>query len=167
MSDTKSPAAEPAAPKKSRAKLFIILSVVLLLLGGGGAAAYWTMLRPAAAEGAEAHTEAHEEVEPTGIVGFEPFVVNLADANARRFLRITVRLIVESEEEAKHIEENQVTLMRLRSEILELLTAQTSEQIVTLDGKAALKKQIAERASAVAAPIEVSDVLFSDFVVQY
>jgi flagellar basal body-associated protein FliL len=38
---------------------------------------------------------------------------------------------------------------------------------VSADGKAALKKEIAERAAKVVEPIEVVDVLFSDFVVQY
>lgn len=160
------PAAKPAK-KKSKGKLFIIASVLIVLLGGGGLAAYFAMRKPAetTAESAAAPTkEAHAG---TGIVSFEPFVVNLADAGAQRFLRISVRLIVGEEEEAKHLQESEVQLMRLRSAILELLTAETSDHIVTPDGKAALKKEIAERAAHIVEPIEVSDVLFSDFVVQY
>ena len=86
---------------------------------------------------------------------------------SQRFLRISVRLIVPNEEEAKEIEESEVKVMRLRSSILELLTAQTSDHIVSADGKVALKKEIAERATHIVEPVEVSDVLFSDFVVQY
>jgi flagellar basal body-associated protein FliL len=35
------------------------------------------------------------------------------------------------------------------------------------EGKAALKKTIAEQADAILRPTEVADVLFSDFVIQY
>jgi flagellar basal body-associated protein FliL len=47
-----------------------------------------------------------------------------------------------------------------------LLTQQTAAGLQTADGKAALKKTIAERATGIVKPAEVSDVLFSDFVVQ-
>jgi flagellar protein FliL len=159
------PAAKPAK-KSSKGKLFIIVGVVVVLLGGGGLAAYYTMRKPADATAA-AEAPKKEAHAGTGIISFEPFVVNLADAGGQRFLRISVRLIVGDEEEAKHIQESEVQVMRLRSGILELLTAQTSDRIVTPDGKGALKKEIAELAAHVVEPIEVSDVLFSDFVVQY
>jgi len=160
------PAAKPAK-KKSKGKLFIIASVVIVLLGGGGLAAYFTMRKPAETTEAAAAAPKKDAHAGAGIVSFEPFVVNLADPGAQRFLRISVRLIVAEEEDAKHIQESEVQLMRLRSAILELLTAETSDHIVTPDGKAALKKEIAERAVHIVEPIEVSDVLFSDFVVQY
>jgi flagellar basal body-associated protein FliL len=48
-----------------------------------------------------------------GIVNFEPFVVNLADAGGRRFLRINVRLIVDDLEKAEQIQKSEVQLMRL------------------------------------------------------
>jgi flagellar FliL protein len=153
--------------KKGKGKLFVILGAVLVLLGGGGAAAYFTLRAPA---GVSAKTEAAPEKkkpEPSGIVNFEPFVVNLADTGGRRFLRINVRLLVPEPEEAEHIQKSDVSLMRLRSEIIELLTEQTSEQIVTADGKAALKAAIVAHTTPIVAPTEVSDVLFSDFVVQY
>jgi flagellar FliL protein len=159
---------EAPARKAGGGKLFIILGVVIVLLGGGGAGAFF-MLRTAAddaaTEGADAHKE--EEKEAHGIVNFEPFVVNLADAGGRRFLRINVRLVVPEEEEAKHIEENKVIQTRLRAAILELLAEQTSEHISTTEGKTALKKEISERAHHILKETEVADVLFSDFVIQY
>lgn len=160
--------APAAAPKKKKGKLFMILGVVLVLLGGGGAAAYFTLLQPKPAEGEEAAVE-HKEPkhDAKGIINFEPFVVNLADPGGRRFLRINVRLLVPEEEEAKHVEESQVVLMRLRAAILELLTAQTSDGIASIDGKSALKASIVEHTRPILEPTEVSDVLFSDFVVQY
>lgn len=158
---------EPAKGK-SKAKLFIILGVVFVLLGGGGAGAFFMMRKPAdaaAAEHGEEEKKKHET--PKGMVSFEPFVVNLADPGGKRFLRINVRLLVPEEEEAKELEENKVATERLRAMILELLTEQTSEVIVQAEGKAALKTKIIEQADHILEPIEVADVLFSDFVVQY
>jgi flagellar FliL protein len=159
------PAAPPAKKKSSKGKFVIIFGVLVLLLGGGGLAAFFTLRKPPAA-GADAAPK-QETKAATGIVSFEPFVVNLADPGAQHFLRISVRLIVANEEEAKKIDESQVQLMRLRSGIVDLLTAETSDHIVTQDGKNALKKEISERATKIVEPIEVADVLFSDFVVQY
>src|SRR5262245_27086790 len=160
------PVAAPAKKKSSKGKFIIILGILVLLLGGGGAAAFYAFRKPAASATGEAAPK-KEASQPTGIVSFEPFVVNLADPGAPHFLRISVRLIDANEEEAKKIEESQVQLMRLRSGIVDLLSSETSQHIVSADGKAALKKEIAERAAKIIEPIEVADVLFSDFVVQY
>lgn len=161
--------AAPATKKKGKGKLFIILGVVFLLLGGGGAAAYFTILKPKPAEGdataAAEHEAEHKEAK--GLVSFEPFIVNLADTGGRRFLRINVRLLVPEEKEAKEIDESKVKVERLRAAILELLSQQTSEGLASLEGKSVLKHEIAEHAKPILKPIEVTDVLFSDLVVQY
>jgi flagellar FliL protein len=170
MADTKdqTPADAAAAPvtkKSSTGKFIILLGILVLLLGGGGAAAFFALRKPAAPAAGDAAPK--KETKPTGIVSFEPFVVNLADPGAPHFLRISVRLVVANEEEAKKIDESQVQLMRLRSAMVDLLSSETSQHIVTQDGKTELKKQIAERAAKIIEPIEVADVLFSDFIVQY
>ena len=172
MSEAK-PAAAPSAAssaKKGKGKLLIIVGAVVVLLGGGGGAFF--MLRTPAVEatdgGGKSETvKKKKEPEANGIITFEPFVVNLADPGGRRFLRINVRLLVPELEEAEHIQENEVVMMRIRAAVLELLTEQTAEQMVAAEGKAALKAAIAEHATHILEPMEVSDVLFSDLVVQY
>lgn len=101
------------------------------------------------------------------MVSFEPFVVNLADTDASRFLRVKVQLVVGSPEEATQMAESPVKLGRARSAILELLTTQQSATLVTQEGKAALRKAIAEQVKPGIGEIEIVDVLFSDFVVQF
>lgn len=172
MSEAK-PAADPStapAAKKGKGKLFIIIGAVVVLLGGGGGAFF--MLRTPAVEATQGEGKSEtakkkKEPEANGIITFEPFVVNLADPGGRRFLRINVRLLVPELEEAEVIQKNEVVMMRMRSEILELLTEQTAEQMVAAEGKAALKAAIVEHATRILEPKEVSDVLFSDLVVQY
>jgi flagellar protein FliL len=155
------PTQSASAPgKKSRAPLFAIIGLIIGLGGGGGA--YWVyasrIARPAPAA---------PEPPKTGIVPMEPFVVNLADAGGSRFLRVTLSLIVEGEEHAKEVAEDGVLKARVRSAILERLTLQTAEHLVTPEGKAELKKVIAEQASHAAHGMKVTDVLLSEFVVQF
>ena len=104
--------------------------------------------------------------EPSSMISLDPFVVNLADPGGSRYLRVTLGIVVEGEEHAKELAEDDVTRMRLRSSILEMLAEQTAEQLTTVGGKAELKKAIAERAMHGAEHLKVSDVLFSEFIVQ-
>jgi flagellar FliL protein len=172
-----SQAAPATAPeKKGKGRLIIIIAAVVVLLAGGGAA-FWFLGNPSAK--AQAHDpaavedEAEEEApepekgEKQGIVPFDPFVVNLADEGVSRFLRLTLKLVVKNEEIAKELEEDEVVRAQVRSSVLELLTLQTSEHLVTPEGKAELKKQIAERAEHAMHKTKVKDVLFSEFVVQF
>lgn len=169
----------PAAPKKSKKGLLLILLVVLL--GGGGAGAYFFYFKAPAAQAA-ASEEEHEDVEPEqeeeeeaparkpkgdGVVPMEPFVVNLADAGATRFLRVSLGLVVADETVAKEIEESAVEKARIRSAILELLAQQHADTLVTPEGKDELKKQIAGRVRQAVHHARVFDVLFSEFVVQF
>jgi flagellar FliL protein len=156
-------AAESAPPKKKgRSKLLIIGLLLLVVLGGGGAG-WWYFMQPAtAAEGTEAAGK--EDVRP-GLVSFEPFVINLADPGGRKFLRVGVQLLVPDESIAAELEEDELEISRVRSAILELLTTRSSAEVNTAEGRAALKKAIAETAHEVG-HVEVRDVLFKEFVVQ-
>ena len=119
------------------------------------------MMRGTAAEAVEA-----EPVLPPAMVAFDPFVVNLSDPNGSRYLRLSVALVVESEEQAKHFDEDAVARMRIRSTILEMLAQETAARLVTADGKRALKTAIVSRVSEGAEGLKISDVLFSEFIVQ-
>jgi flagellar FliL protein len=163
MAETPTPAPAPApAAKKSNTLLIIIIVVAVLALGGGGAGAYFLLRH----RGGEATVEAKAVEVPEGIISFEPFVVNLADPGGAHFLRVTIRLLVD-EKEAEKIQKNEVTVTRLRSAMLEVLSEQSGESLVTVPGKEALKKVLAERATTVMQHTKVADVLFSDFVVQF
>ena len=150
----------------------ILIAVVVLAGAGGGGYFYFLKGDPAA--GAEAGAEHEPEPEHeapakggTGVVPMEPFVVNLADPGGTRFLRVNLSLVVQDEEHAKEVEESAVEMARMRSAILELLALQHADALVTPEGKSELKTAIAESVQHVAHETKVSDVLFSEFVVQY
>jgi flagellar basal body-associated protein FliL len=154
------------APKRSKKSLLIIgASAVIALAAIGGGAFWWSQTAQAQTETTDG-APAHEEEGERGIVAFEPFVVNLADTTASRFLRVKVQLVVEDAEVAEGIQKSPVKISRARSAILELLTTQTSDVLVTQQGKADLRKAITDSLGKTLGT-EVIDVLFSDFVVQF
>ena len=157
MSDAKPAEGAAAAPKKSKMKLIVIALVVVALGAGGG---WYAMRRPASAATAEVATS-------RGLVAFDPFVVNLADPGGSRFIRVTLSLVVNDEKVASKISDTPVSLKEARSAILELLSEQNSAGLVTPEGKQALKKAIIERVSKIFSDARVTDVYFSEFVVQF
>jgi len=178
------PAGDAKAPKKGKGKLLIILVAVLVLALGGGGAAYFFMGRDAgktahqagkdgehAAEGGEA--EADAAAHDPAVVALPPFTVNLADKESTRYLRTTVSLLINDAEKAATLSgggEHKAAgeparIAMARSAILELLTTKTADELMTAEGKVALKKEIAERASK-AFKFKVNDVLLAEFVVQ-
>jgi flagellar FliL protein len=192
MSQAAAPA--DAGKKKGKGKLLIVLIAVLVLALGGGSAAYFFMARGDAAKGksakqkkADAHDEgashgddAEEpedgeegEAHEPAVVALPTFTVNLADKDASRYLRTTVSLLVKDVEKAASLSGDgghkaagePVRIAMARSAILELLTTKTAEELMTAEGKTALKKEIAERASK-AFRFKVNDVLLAEFVVQ-
>ena len=160
------PAAD-ATPAKGggKKKMIAIGGVVLALAGGGG---YYWKAKAAGAEGEhEAGAKKAVSAKERGLVSFEPFVANLADPGGQRFVRATVQLVVGDALMAAEMTETPVLAMQARAIILELLATQTADTLVTPEGKVALRQAIAERVAEALHEIEVVDVLFSDFVVQF
>jgi flagellar protein FliL len=171
-----STAAKSPEVAAKKGKLPLIIGLVVLLGGGGGG--YWWLARQkaAAATATEAghdagkkdgHTRQGAAAAEGALLALDVFTVNLADTEAQRFLRTNVQLVVAGDEGAiKELEKEKLPVARARSAVLDLLSAQKSSDIATAEGKDALKKAIAAKAST-ALHHEVLDVLFSDFVIQF
>jgi flagellar FliL protein len=158
MSDP-TPAAAGASGKK-KSPLMIIVAVAVLAAGAAGGGAWFFLRNTGPAPVVEKKLSEH------GLVKMEPFVVNLADEGNQRFLRASIQLVVEDEAEALEFEEKPVLVMGARSAIVNTLTEQTSEHLASVEGKAELREALKEKVSE-ALKLEVVDVLFSDFVIQY
>lgn len=144
------PAAAEAPPKAGgKKKLIIILAIVLVLVLGGGAAALLLLKKKAPAEGedgeeapAAAHAPAAHKVDPAHppvFVPLEPFTVNLADKDVDRFAQIGVTLEVA---DAKFGEQLKAYMPAIRSNILMVLSHKTSAELLSLEGKQKLAKEI-------------------------
>jgi flagellar FliL protein len=152
-------------------KLVIILIGVMfaLILGmGGGMFMMWTKLAevsahtviPEAEKGAEkAKPEAMSKV-----VTLDTFIVNLADPGANRYLRVTMDLEVSG---AKAPEE-EITrrTSQLRDAILMILPTKRFSDIVSAEGKTALRDELVAVLNGLLTTSKVSRIYFKEFVIQ-
>ena len=158
------PVAQPVVEKRRKSgggfKRLIVIGLPVLLLVGGGA---WWLLG-----GSSGTVQAEEaKIEERGIVPFETFLVNLTDPGGNRFLKCTLELVFASDAEAKHVAGNEALMGHARSAILELLTEQNAQALITAEGKQKLKDDVKAHVAKVLAKYKVVDVLFSEFVVQF
>jgi len=154
------PVVEPARPRKGGFKKILVLGLPMLVIAGGGG---WWFL-----SGSGAKAEAEEvRLEERGIVPLETFLVNLSDPGGNRFLKVTLQLVLDSEAAAKEVSDSAALMGHARSAILELLTEQNAQALVTSAGKAKLRDAIKARVAGLLKKQKVLDVLFSEFVVQF
>jgi flagellar protein FliL len=160
-------AAEDAAPKKSKKLLFIILIAVGLMAGGAGGFFYWrhrvAKQREAAAANAE-KKEKHEggEEDVAEVIELLPFIVNLADREEPKYLRMTVSLGISEASEKP----DPLFTTKIRNAILAVVTTKTAEEILTVEGKKELRKAMLEAAQSAAHKPEVKAIYITDFIVQ-
>src|SRR5262245_18837567 len=92
-------------PLKKKGGLKRLLAIVLLLVvvAGGGAGGYYYWRKQAAAKALaaalakdkkneEGHSSKTEDTEVKEVIELQPFIVNLADHNETRYLRMTISL---------------------------------------------------------------------------
>lgn len=175
---TESNAGDPqAAPKKKSRKLIMIALVLILLSGGGGGFYYW---RVRAASQALAAKEAADKKDQAGgehgnaaeggdagvtqVIELQPFIVNLADKNESRYLRMSISLGI-GEAAGEHKADPLFTT-KVRNAILATLGSRTAEEILTVEGKAVLRKEMLAAARAAAHEPEVLTIYITDFIIQ-
>lgn len=144
-------AAPAAAPKGggSKKKLIIIIAAVLLLVLVGGGAAFMLLKKKHAADSGDDTTDAETQApapkahaksdQPPVFVPLEPFTVNLADKDVDRFAQIGVTL---ETQDPKLADQLKVYMPAIRSNILMLLSHKTAAEMLSLEGKEKLAKEI-------------------------
>lgn len=184
----------PAEAKSSKTMLMIIAAVILFI--GGGAGYYFFIAKGGGEEQANAKTEkssksdtgdeeSASDEESTksssksskklksalpndedvkSIIELQPFIVNLADTEQARYLRISVSLgIGEGGESEKP---DQLFITRVRNAMLAILSDKSSEEILSMEGKAKLRKDLLSAAQAAADEPEIQAIYITDFIVQ-
>ena len=164
MSDVGEEVKEEGGKKKPL--LLIVIAVVVVLAVAGGAAFFMLGGKDEAGGHAAKKTEAKkgEEAAPTLMKALEqPFVVNLADTDSSRYLKIKVELELENEFVLAEVEQK---LPQVNDEIIMLLSSKTFEEVSTVGGKQVLKKQLMTNINAKLKEGRVMNVYFTEFVVQ-
>jgi len=152
-------------------KLVIILIGVLfvLILGmGGGMYMLWTKLAAVSALTAKPDADPQAEKnkpETAGkVIAMDTFIVNLADPGANRYLRVTMDVEVtggKTPEEAITRRTSQ-----LRDAILMILPTKKFADIVTTEGKTALRDELIGALNGLLTTSKVSRIYFKEFVIQ-
>ena len=170
------------APAPARKKRLLILAATAVTLGGGGAVA---MLQGGAgpSEGAHAKAGAAEEgghggggggghgesaeadakgaQGASGAVQLEPFILNLADPEGDRFLRVSLSVVFEG-----HVVPSAAEQVRLRDRILTILSSKTADEVTSFEGKEALRRELEGSIARTFEGSEVDELFFTEFLVQ-
>ncbi len=91
----------------------------------------------------------------------EPFLVNLADPGRLRYLKITLHLEINHKGE-----EFQKRLPQSRDSVLTVLSSKNSRDIMTSEGKNALREEIKEKMNQILMDTKVRNIYFTEFVIQ-
>jgi flagellar protein FliL len=152
-------------------KLVIILIGVMfvLILGmGGGMFMMWTKLAEVSAHTVipenDKNAEKAKSEAMSKVVAMDTFIVNLADPGANRYLRVTMDLEVSG---AKTPEE-EITrrTSQLRDAILMILPTKRFSDIVSTEGKTALRDELVAALNGLLTTSKVSRIYFKEFVIQ-
>jgi flagellar FliL protein len=159
--------AEAVKGKKSMGKILMVAVVLLLLMGGGGFAGYNFFLKKPAETAAQEKGAGQKTLRLEKIVGtmfpLEPFLVNIDDDAQTRFLKTALTLEFDGEDLQEEIDRR---LAQVRDNILLLLSSKTFSDIRSPDGKYVLREEILERLNSVLVTGQISNVYFTEFVVQ-
>lgn len=170
---------EDVAPKRSKIVIILVAILLLAALGGGGYYAYNTFFKKQEAQEPAAGAPEGKKTEPgeqalkkeeappkpgLGImVPMEPLIVNLAQTDGKRFLKISITLELSSPEVNAEINEN---IQKIKDSILILLSSKTFEDVYSVQGKFKLKDEITTRVNRFLVLGHVKDAYFTEFVIQ-
>jgi len=154
---TAAPGGDAAAPKGKKKLIIMIAAILLVVLVGGGAAVIMMKKKAAAAdeEGADDHAPAaHLKVDPKHppiFLPLDPFTVNLADKEADRFAQVGITLEVVDQATGDQMK---AFMPAIRSNVLMILAHKTSAELLSLEGKEKLSREIL-RASVLPMGVEL------------
>jgi flagellar FliL protein len=174
--DTEVEESEVKPPKKGGFPIGKILMVIVLALvssAGGGLISFVLISKTLAApaKAGEKPEKAEQEriaemLEKSAAIPLEPFVVNLADADAARYLRIKISLMIDDKNKLREVTENQALQLKLRDVILESLSTKRSQDLINAEGKNKLRHEIQDKVAIYFRGPKLVDVMFTEFVIQ-
>lgn len=159
---------QPAPKPKSKAVLIIVLVNLLLIVGGGVYLVMFTNVL-GGTEAKASPEQAEEEKAPlpkeSDYVALDPFIVNLNELGAPRYLKLTI-----SVECAGDKDQIGTAMPRIRDGVLTYLSGLRLTEVQGRDAKETLRQELVkilgQTINGDPDAIEVRGVLFTEFVVQ-
>ncbi len=99
------------------------------------------------------------------VIELQPFIVNLADKGEARYLRLTISIGIGGDGKT----EEKVDLLftaRVRNALMSVMTAKTSDEVLSVDGKNTLRQELLQAAKSVSKEPKVYAIYITDFIVQ-
>ncbi|MBP8981372.1 MAG: flagellar basal body-associated FliL family protein [Syntrophobacterales bacterium] len=151
---------QPQTKKKGMALKWVLIAlVVLVVLGVIGGGAYYFFATQTGKDKKQAPAAA--------VIGtiwpMEPFIINIQDNGADRYLKLVVQLEIS---DAQGVKDLDLLKPKLRDNILELLGAKTYRELMDTAGKQRLREEIAMRLNSFLTNTKVNRVYFTEFVIQ-
>jgi len=157
--------------KNSTLTILIIVFVVITLLGGGGAAYFLLFAKDSGGAPDEEHTTAAQapvalggDKKMVGIISrLDPFIVNLNEVDASRYLKVAIELEVSNDETVKELGKRSP---QVRDITVGVLSSKSFADIQGRDGKQRLKEELQTAINNVLGSGMVERIYFTQFVVQ-
>jgi len=144
-----------------------IIALLFMLVVGAGFYMMWSKMSSLAVQ-TNAETEELEipEDEPEtlgAIYSLDTFIVNLADKEGKRYLRITLDLEYNDENLDEELEKR---LPQIRDSILMIIPDKKYHEINTADGKKGLRDELMAVINGLLKTGQIINIYFSEFVIQ-
>jgi flagellar FliL protein len=175
-SSASAPAPAPAKVPVVPVLIAVVVGVVIAALGVGGIVYY--LARSGRLPMQEAATQKSGTVVPiaTHAMTLEPLLVNLADAGGNSYLRLALALRVADatgkqgakakDEKSRTDKDTDEAVAAVRDTVLTVLGRQTADELLAADGKEHLKAELKTALAEHNTDLKVTDVFFTDFLVQ-
>ncbi len=148
--------------------IIAVIAGIFMAAMGGGFYMLWSKIS-AMEEKAQAENEEGEDADGEADAGPRPIyklttmIVNLSDEGGRRYLRATIDLEIRKIEDETRIEER---VAQIKDAVLQIMSTRTFAGINSVEGKVALKNEILAKLNEILKEEVVTNIYFSEFVVQ-
>lgn len=135
-----------------------ILGLIVILLGAGGYVGWIKFFK-------KSGPAASSQVEPEKQITFDwdPFLVNLADAGGKRYLKVTMKLDLSGTKLEKELNEKSY---EMRDAVIMILSSKEYDDIASGSGKARLKQELMAKLNKILKDGQIKEIYFTDFIVQ-
>ncbi|MBE0437391.1 MAG: flagellar basal body-associated FliL family protein [Methylomicrobium sp.] len=155
--------------KKSSKKLIIIMLAVLLVLAGAGGAYFFLAGDDSESVADVAESEQKTEAKPEVFYYdfSKPLIVNFPTGSRMRLMQVSISLLVDNQEAIEDLKKHDPMI---RNNLLMLISAQSSDELNSREGKDKLRQAVHGEVSAVLGKMTgkqpVKEVFFTSFVMQ-
>ena len=150
-------------------KVMFLVIAVMLVVTIGLAAGFFMMWSKLSEVNTQAPPTANIDINQSQMAQLGPlfpletFIVNLADEERNRYLRITMDLELAASTDAEKLNQR---LPQIRDRILMILPSKRFDEIASVDGKTALRDEIINKLNSLFPRTVITNIFFTEFVVQ-